>query len=51
MGQIFGLPVGLSFIGTAWSEGMLIKLAYAYEQASRARQPPAFMATVPPCPA
>jgi amidase len=51
MGQIFGLPVGLSFIGTAWSEGMLIKLAYAYEQASRARKPPAFMATVPPGPA
>jgi amidase len=51
MGQIFGLPVGLSFIGSAWSEGMLIKLAYAYEQASRARKPPAFMATVPPGPA
>ncbi|HEU4760915.1 MAG TPA: amidase [Gemmatimonadales bacterium] len=46
MGQIFGLPVGLSFIGTAWSEGRLISLAYAYEQASKARKPPTFQSTV-----
>lgn len=45
MGQIFGLPVGLSFIGTAWSEGKLITLAYAYEQASKARKPPTFAPT------
>jgi amidase len=39
-GQAFGLPVGISFIGTAWSEGKLIRLAYAYEQATHHRQPP-----------
>jgi amidase len=48
MGQVFGLPVGLSFIGAAWSEATLIKLAFAYEQASKARKPPTFVATVPP---
>jgi amidase len=46
MGQVFGLPVGLSFIGMAWSEGKLITLAYAYEQASKARKPPTFRPTV-----
>ena len=35
-----GLPVGVSFFGRAWSEPTLIKLAYAYEQATRARRPP-----------
>lgn len=35
------LPFGVSFIGTACSEGRLIELAYAFEQASRARTPPA----------
>jgi amidase len=39
-GQAFGLPVGISFIGTAWSERKLISLAYAYEQATPHRQPP-----------
>jgi amidase len=46
MGQVFGLPVGLSFIGMAWSEVKLITLAYAYEQASKARKPPTFRPTV-----
>ena len=41
-GAAFGLPVGLSFIGRAWSDGLLLKLAYAYEQATRHRRPPAF---------
>ena len=41
-GQAFGLPVGISFIGTAWSEPKLIGLAYAYEQATKHRRPPAF---------
>jgi amidase len=40
-----GLPVGISFFGRAWSEGTLFKLAYAYEQATKHRRPPAFAAT------
>jgi amidase len=39
-GFVAGLPVGVSFIGTAWSEPKLIQYAYAYEQATRARRPP-----------
>lgn len=46
MGMVHGLPVGLSFIGKAWSEGRLISLAYALEQSMRARQAPAFLATL-----
>lgn len=46
MGYVMGVPVGLSFFGRAWSEGVLIKAAYAYEQASRARRSPRFLATV-----
>ena len=44
-GLAFGQPVGLSFIGRAWSEALLIKFAYAYEQASRHRRPPTFPPT------
>ena len=44
-GQSFGLPVGLSFIGGAWTEARLIGLAYAYEQASKLRRPPTFPPT------
>jgi amidase len=40
-----GLPVGLSFAGRAWSEPTLLKLAYAYEQASKMRRAPTFAAT------
>jgi amidase len=40
-----GLPVGMSFFGRAWSEPTLFKLAYAYEQATKHRKPPAFAAT------
>jgi amidase len=45
MGFYRGLPMGLSFFGTAWSEPTLIKLAYAYEQATRHRRPPTFAPT------
>jgi len=45
-GYVFGLPVGLSFFGRAWSEPILLKFAYAFEQATKFRQPPAFRPTV-----
>jgi amidase len=45
MGSVFGLPVGLSFVGTAWSEGTLIRLAFAYEQGTKHRRPPTFAPT------
>jgi amidase len=46
-GYFRGLPVGISFFGRAWSEPTLIKLAYAYEQATKHRKPPTFAATAP----
>jgi amidase len=44
-GYVYGLPVGLSFFGRAYTESKLIRLAYAYEQATRHRQPPRLLPT------
>ena len=44
-GYSFGLPVGLSLFGPAWSEPALIRIAYAFEQISRVRHAPRFLAT------
>lgn len=48
MGFDRGLPVGLSFFGRAWTEGTLLKIAYAYEQATHHRRSPTFAASATP---
>ncbi|HEY3888776.1 MAG TPA: amidase [Caulobacteraceae bacterium] len=46
MGQVQGLPVGLSFIGPAWTEAVLLALGHAFEQAAQARKPPTYIASL-----
>jgi len=45
-GFVWGLPVGISFFGRAWSEPTLIKIAYAFEQLTKARKAPQFLPSV-----
>jgi amidase len=44
-GYMFGLPVGISFFGRAWSEPTLLKIAYGFERATQARKAPKFLPT------
>jgi amidase len=45
-GFVHGLPVGISFFGRAWSEPVLLRVAYAFEQATKARKAPGFAPTL-----
>ena len=45
MGYARGLPLGITFMGRAWTEATVLKLAYAYEQAAKVRVAPKFAAT------
>jgi amidase len=45
-GYLWGLPVGISFFGRAWSEPTLLKIAYSFEQLTKARQKPRFLPTI-----
>jgi amidase len=42
-GYVFGLPIGLSFFGRAWSEPTIIKICFAFEQSTRHRRPPSLL--------
>jgi amidase len=51
MGQVSGLPVGISFIGPRWSDGRVLALGYAFEQATHAWREPRFLPAVQAQPA
>jgi amidase len=46
MGNVKGLPVGLSFMGPKWSDALILSLGYAYEQASQKRIDPRFVRSI-----
>jgi amidase len=46
MGLVMGLPVGLSFIGPAWSDAEMLRLGYAFEQLAQARRAPLYLPTL-----
>jgi amidase len=46
MGESHGLPLGIVFMGPAWSEAKLLSIGHAYEQRSKLRRPPQFLPTV-----
>ena len=46
MGAVKGLPVGLSFLGPKWSDGLVLSLGYAYEQAARKLVTPGFLRSI-----
>jgi len=48
MGELRGLPLGLAFLGRPRSEAELLAMGHAFEQATRARKPPAFSPTLAP---
>jgi len=48
MGFVEGLPVGISFFGRAWSEPVLLEIAYAYETGTKHRRAPEFIPVWPP---
>jgi amidase len=50
MGYVRGLPVGISFIGAAWSDAKLLRIGSAYEQASHVRRPPKFVPSLETAP-
>jgi amidase len=45
-GIVNGLPVAIMFAGTAWTEATLLRIAYAFEQATKARSAPKYLPTV-----
>jgi amidase len=51
MGFVYDMPVNISFFGRPWSEPVLIRIAYAYEQATKHRRPPGFLPTAQLTPA